>query len=172
MIDRDQPKIEPKEWRYDLLKEKDPNYLINEAPLDGLLAIFHNGSKAGTRAVGYPDRILENDAQWAIHRRFCKQHGTFDRIAKQSEQKHYNNWGRLNYRGRCICVCGCLDLFEIAGRAGRARNSLRPPCAAPCRNDVKGRIAMRPYICHRTPNLGPDGLPRARETAGFLLWHE
>lgn len=48
MIDNDQPKIEPKKWPHTLLKEKDPNYLINEAPLDGLLAIFHNGSKGGT----------------------------------------------------------------------------------------------------------------------------
>jgi|GEM_PF-4671544 len=48
MIHKDQPKIDPKEWPYTLLKDKDPNYLINEAPLDGLLAIFHSGSKGGT----------------------------------------------------------------------------------------------------------------------------
>jgi hypothetical protein len=48
VIHNNQPKIEPKEWRYDLLKEKDPNYLINEAPLDGLLAVFHSGSKGST----------------------------------------------------------------------------------------------------------------------------
>jgi hypothetical protein len=48
VIDRDQPKIDPKEWPYTFLKDKGPNYLISEAPLDGPLAIFHSASKGST----------------------------------------------------------------------------------------------------------------------------
>ncbi len=44
MIDKDTPRIDGKEWHHFRTKsEKDPNFFINEAPIDGLLAMLYSG---------------------------------------------------------------------------------------------------------------------------------
>jgi len=47
MIEKDSPKVEAKDWFYARLTKDTPDYLANHAPIDGLLAMFHSGAKAG-----------------------------------------------------------------------------------------------------------------------------
>lgn len=46
MIEKDSPKVDAKDWIYTRLSKEAPDYLANEAPIDGLLAIFHSASKS------------------------------------------------------------------------------------------------------------------------------